>query len=291
MGFATSPVFFGAEPPRPGFNNYDADGLTIGPDGKFEVIFSPERPKDWTGDWRFLHPESKSLLIRQFSYDWGVDEDARFAIERLDVPALKPRPTVEDIAPRLEAILGNFVRRFSHICIENQNRTTEKIGFNKMELTGFVEMGNSAEWPQQYWISIFDYAPGEALIIETDVPKKCKYWNVQLNDTLWNQIEFAYRQSSLNAHQAKLDSDGKFRAVISLDDPGVPNWLDSAGFKRGMLVGRWHGADSYPLPKMTKVAFKDIRKHLPKDTPTVSPTERDKVLRARNIGLQLRKRW
>jgi hypothetical protein len=79
--------------------------------------------------------------------------------------------------------------------------------------------------------------------------------------------------------------------VIALEDPGVPNWLDSGGFRRGMLVGRWHGADSYPLPTITKVSFSDVRKHLPSSTPTVTAAERDKALRARNIGVQLRKRW
>ena len=39
----------------------------------------------------------------------------------------------------------------------------------------------------------------------------------------------ANRQSSLNGHQAVLDPDGVFRAVISARDPGVPNWLDTGG--------------------------------------------------------------
>ena len=38
--------------------------------------------------------------------------------------------------------------------------------------------------------------------------------------------------------KAALDS-GKFRAVISLEDPGVPNWLDPAGYTEGGIYGRW----------------------------------------------------
>jgi hypothetical protein len=291
MGFATSPVFFGASEPTPGHNNYDADGLTIAPDGSFEVIFSAERPDGWTGDWRYLNPQSTTLLIRQFSYDWGVEEEARFAIERLDSPALKPRLTPADIDSRLRNVLGNFVRRFSRICIEMQNRMTDKVGLNAMELTTFEDMGNSSEWPQVYWRCIYDYQPGEALIVETELPKRCHYWNVQLADTLWNQIEYGYLQSSLNGHQAQLDADGRFRAVLALEDPGVPNWLDSGGYLRGMLIGRWYGADSHPTPTIRKVPFADIRKHLPPETPTVTPAQRDKAIRARNIGLQLRRRW
>ena len=39
-------------------------------------------------------------------------------------------------------------------------------------------------------------------------------------------VDWVNRQSSLNDAQAHIDSDGRFRAVISQQDPGVPNWLD-----------------------------------------------------------------
>lgn len=297
MGFAIGSGMLGTKShadslarKKPGFNNYDADGLTIGKDGSFEVIFSPEKPRDWTGDWRYLDPAAESILIRQFSYDWGNEQEARFAIERLDKPALKPRMAAADIGARIDALLGDFVQRFSGFAAGFQNQLSQKIGFNKMELSGFEDVGNSPEWPQKYWRCFYDYQPGEALIVETEIPK-CTYWNVQMNDVLWNQIEFAYRQSSLNGHQARLDGDGKFRAVIALEDPGVPNWLDTGGHTRGMLVGRWYRAETHPMPTITKVPLADIRKHLPADTPQVSAAERDKALRARNIGVQLRRRW
>jgi hypothetical protein len=231
------------------------------------------------------------LLVRQFAYDWGGEVDARFAIERLDVPALKPRLTVAEIHSRLQNVLGNFVRRFSRICLDMQNEVTRRVGLNAMDMTTFEAMGNSAEWPQVYWRAIFDYEPGEAIILETELPRTCHYWNVQLNDTLWNQIEYGYRQSSLNGHQARLDSDGRFRGVLALEDPGVPNWLDTGDYRRGMLIGRWYGADSHPAPTLRKVPLSELRKHLPADTPSVGAAEREKAIRARNIGLQLRRRW
>ena len=291
MGFAVGRGMFGTAEPQVGFNNYDADGLTLSPNGNFEVIFSAVKPAGWTGDWRYLDPGAGSIMIRQFAYDWGNEAEARFAIERLDRPALKPRLTVAEIDQRLEAILEGFVKRFSRICLSHQNAVLGQIGYNQMELTGFEDLGNSPEWPQKYWRCMYDYEPGEALVIETELPKTYKYWNVQLNDELWNQIEYGYRQSSLNAHQAVVDADGKFRAVIALEDPGVPNWLDSGGHLRGMLVGRWHGADAYPLPSIRKVPLGEVRKLLPAATPHVTAAERERTLRARNLGLQMRRRW
>ena len=129
---------------------------------------------------------------------------------------------------------------------------------------------------QVYWQGIYQFAPDEALILETELPKQQRYWNVQLNDVLWNAIEFIYRQSSLNGHQARLDSDGKFRAVISLTDPGVPNWLDPAGYTQGMLMGRWYAADSHPMPTLKRVPLAKVRDYLPAETPTMTAEQRSR---------------
>jgi hypothetical protein len=56
-----------------------------------------------------------------------------------------------------------------------------------------------------------------------------------MRSLVWLRLQEIYRLSSTNGHYAKISSDGKFRAVISLEDPGVPNWLDPAGFKQGTI--------------------------------------------------------
>ncbi|MFP3499654.1 hypothetical protein SB759_36135, partial [Pseudomonas sp. SIMBA_059] len=71
--------------------------LDIAEDGSFEVIFSSERPEGYQGDWLYLHPESRFLLLRQFSYDWGNERDVKVCIERLGEQPLKPRMSVATI--------------------------------------------------------------------------------------------------------------------------------------------------------------------------------------------------
>ncbi|MCY1447451.1 hypothetical protein D9M71_640730 [compost metagenome] len=110
-------------------------------------------------------------------------------------------------------------------------------------------------------------------------------------DALWNQVELVHRQSSLNGHQAHLDSDGRFRAVLSVEDPGIANWLDCGGNLRGMLIGRWYRSSSHPTPTLTKVKFAELHRHLPADTPRTTPAQRAEALRTRRIGAQLRRRW
>jgi hypothetical protein len=57
LGFATGKHMIGmADPPGPGFNNYDLADLKTEADGRFEVIFSEQRPAGYSGNWLYLHP-------------------------------------------------------------------------------------------------------------------------------------------------------------------------------------------------------------------------------------------
>jgi hypothetical protein len=104
-------------------------------------------------------------------------------------------------------------------------------------------------------------------------------------------VECIHRQSSLNGGQAVLDADGKFRAVLSHQDPGIANWIDTVGNTYGIMLGRWHNCSSHPMPTTTKVKLKDVRQHLPATTPVFTAEERAEQLHRRRIGAQLRRRW
>ena len=92
---------------------------------------------------------------------------------------------------------------------------------------------------QIYLPAVFDFDDGEALIVETDLPRTRRYWNFQLDDPYFNAAEYVYRLSSTNGHYAKVSSDGKFRAVISLEDPGCPTGSTRPDSRQGTIYGRW----------------------------------------------------
>ena len=292
VGFATGKVMIGmGMPPGPGYNNYDVDNLKLEADGTFEVIFSEERPAGYSGNWLYLNPESRFLLLRQFSYNWGRERDVRLAIERLDAPPLKPMLTPEDIDKQLRQLFGTYTGCLTQTALGAVDRVKGGGYVNKMHLHNFQDLGNSKDWPQAYFECVFDIAADEALILESELPEKRHYWNVQVIDGLWNQVELVHRQSSLNGHQAAVDADGKFRAVLSVGDPGIQNWLDTGGYTYGMLIGRWYRCSSHPVPDIKKVKLKDVRQHLPASTPAFSAEQRAEQMRVRRIGAQLRRRW
>jgi hypothetical protein len=292
-GFALGNRIIGMDPaPGRGLANYDMEDLAIDEDGCFEVLFSAERPDDHVGNWLRMDPEADFILARQFSYDWGRERDVRLAIERIDEGTqIRPPLTPAEIDAKLEHLMGGYPRNLSGICLSAVSRCAERGFVNAFNINTYQELGNGQDWPQAYFETVFDIGEDEALIIESELPERRPYWNIQVVDGLWNQVEYVYRQSSLNGLQADVDADGKFRAVLSHSDPGIANWLDTGGNLYGMLIGRWYRCSSQPLPQVTKVRFADLERHLPTGVRRISPLEREQALRARRIGSQLRRKW
>ena len=291
-GFAVGNRVIGMDPvPGKGFGNFDMDDLTLDGDGRFEVIFSAERPDGYGGDWLPLDPAADFILARQFSYDWGRERDVRLAIERLDVPPLRPALTPAEIDARLTHLFGGYMANLSGIAIGAVARTAERGFVNRFNMNTYQELGNGKDWPQGYWETVFDIADDDALIIETALPATRPYWNVQVIDALWNQMDYVYRQSSLNGLQATVDADGRFRAILSHRDPGIANWLDTGGAGYGMMIGRWYRCSDMPTPTIAKVKFADIGSHLGDGAARVSVADRAEALHRRRIGAQLRRKW
>jgi hypothetical protein len=272
----------------PSCGTIDLDSLDIGPDGRFELVLSQERPAGWAGNWRVLDPRAVTLNLRQAAYDWGVGRDGRFAIERIDKPIAPRRRTATEIAERLTALAG-YPRRYAGLWMNVVKDQAAKGLWNRFEHDDWAGRGGVAG--QHYYQGLFRIEPGHVLLLETELPETVRYWNVQLGDLVWNTIDWMNRQSSLNGGQAVIDGDGKFRAVIASDDPGVPNWLDPGGWREGAIMLRWTEASSGPAPTLTSVPIGELRAHLPTDTPTIDAQERDRRLRARRTGVQLRRRW
>lgn len=275
------------ERPKPDCHNeVDCDDLGIELGSDFEIIFSASRPEGYTGHWAPIDPGAHGLYTRYRLYDWANETDPVLSIECLDKVGPKPRLTPEEIYRRIGE-MAKFPQRKTKLYFAMQNGVMDRVGWNVFEP---IRMAGALV-KQVYWPANFKFDPDEALIIETEIPERAPYWNIQLNDPLFNALEYVYRLSSTNGAMAKLSSDGKFRAVISLEDPGVPNWLDPAGYTEGGIYGRWYDCDSEPLPTIKRVKLAQLRDHLPADTPVVTPEERAEELRIRVRACQRRRRW
>jgi hypothetical protein len=132
-----------------------------------------------------------------------------------------------------------------------------------------------------YSFGFFDLAPGEALVLDAD-PVDARFFDVQLYSLGWfESLDFANRVTSLNHTQARRSDDGRVRAVITLDDPGVPNWLDTQGHQHGMVTFRWIRATEPPTITAALVTTDQLSTTLPPDTPSVTREQRADEIRRR----------
>lgn len=250
----------------------DFDDLIYEPDDSFEVIASPE-PHE--GNWIKLDPKARNvqLFLRNVAYDWTNDQPVELHIEALDrTDEDKMWVDLDDIEVRLHKV-AKFMQRSTDYWLKRNDDILSSVGYNRSwQVPDETDAaGNTA---CKYVEMLYNLKPDEALIIETPLPEKAAYWGVQLADLCWQTLDFTYHQSCLNGHQTVVDSDGKARFVLSLEDPGVANWLDAVGVPRGAVTWRWVEADVTPVPTATKVPLVEVRKHLSEKTNFVSPEER-----------------
>jgi hypothetical protein len=280
-----SPAILAGGGPVP--RSVDLDDLALDADGRFRVVLSAERPAGHDGDWWEMDPHTRRLLARKCACDWIGEVDARVAINRLDDPGADMTP--EETARRFSD-LRDWIEGMIQFDMQLVRYYREHHGVNTLlRSTKIDDMGGLPA--QVYYDGIHEIDDTEALVIETDLPARCRYWQALVADDRFCTVDWVNRQSSLNDAQAHIDSDGRFRAVISRLDPGVPNWLDKADYPWGIIQMRWNRASDFPDPTLTKVAFADIRNHLPADTPVVTPAQRTEQLRLRREGAQLRRIW
>ncbi len=133
--------FTRTDKPKPGLANYDVDALTIGADGCFEVLLSTEKPRDWRGDWWYLDPKATNLGVRHAMYDWVNEVDPRMSIERVDIPAARPKPIAAEIAERMEEIAQWMEFSIQHWLI-HLDATRKKGILNRFEVLGSARRDN-----------------------------------------------------------------------------------------------------------------------------------------------------
>lgn len=267
---------------------YDFDQLTLDAEGRYRLLISPERPAGYQGDWWQLNAHAEKLMLRQISYDWPNEEDTSIAIERLDTPAARPAQTARQMSDRL-AELASMIDNGASFFVDHVEALRNEGYLNKLKVFDVSNMSGLEN--QSYYEGAYDINDNEALIVEVEIPKQCRYWSLILTNEVYQTTDWYNNHSSINGSQGVIDSDGYFRAVISAKDPGVVNWLDTAGFNAGAIQGRWLECSGTPLPKVTVVNFSELTAHLPENTATISLAEREAVIRARRAALQLRRLW
>jgi hypothetical protein len=262
--------------------NLSSPGSLVRDDeGGFELVLGPEVDDEQPNHIR-LSDDADHCSIRQFFADWDSEVPCLVRVDRLDAP---PPPRVETMASAARDIasLASFVTRSA----------TTWDGF----VTGLRERARNVILPINLQASTYGGTPDNCygsgyVSLEADQaaivsfrPPPCHYWNVQIGDHWFQSLDYTYRQSALNHHQAVVDDDGLVRLVVAHDDPGVANWLDTGGHSELPLTYRFQlpaiDRADLPTPTLHVIGRGDLDGGLPATTRRVDPAERAEVLARR----------
>jgi hypothetical protein len=264
------------------------EDLVVAEDGSFEVALSPERAP---GNWLENPPDATKLFVRQVYSEWTDEPPGEVHIDRVghegDAAAAL---TEDDMAARLRATAATL-RSHVRVWPEIVGHILAAVPPNAL---GEPRDSRDAGGVPGRWMvnGHFDLADDEALVV-TASPSEGDYQGIQLMDLWMESLEYANRQTSLTADQAQQSSDGTYRFVVSARDPGVANWLDTVGRRRGLVFLRYDGTgtdafDPARRPTAQKVALADLDAVLPPGTARVSPAERRSAIAARRKHVQIR---
>ncbi|MGO9386272.1 MAG: DUF1214 domain-containing protein [Mycobacterium sp.] len=257
------------------------DELEVDPDGNFEVVLSAS---ERVGNWMRIDGDHPTLTVRHFFYNWDTEVASSLRIERLsDAVEATSRAVDPDVAVTSQLVaLGDFVQDNLAFFLQFGAAAPPNGFLPPIDRT---DIGAAAE--NRPVIGRWELRPDEALIVEV-VPPEGIYWSFSVGNPWWETIHYGRHQSSLNAHQAVVDSDGLVRVVLCADDPGVANWLDTAGHSNGPIILRCVRTKTAPTPSTRVVGFDDLPAQLPSDTAKVTPEQRTSILAARRRAVRER---
>jgi hypothetical protein len=244
---------FGGGGPGTGATLHE-EHMSIAPDGTFEVVIS-QRPH--AGNWLPSEPATRSLAIRQTFLDKYRQRHAELQIERIGGPKTTPAPLTPDDLYRSLLVTGHYVKAVAAIGAQWAVRQAQWP--NQFTDKAEDELTNKFKDPQIIWHqAYFDLRDDEALIVEM-TPPNCDYWMIALHNHWMETLDYVNHQAALNCSSAHVETDGSVRFVVSKRDPGLPNWLDTAGHDRGTVGVRWVGPNVRDvLPSTQVVKFSEL---------------------------------
>jgi len=225
-------------------DNLNSTRIGFEPSGDFEVfVGGPPRDRNWLR----LDPDATVVIFRTYYKDLPTARRASAEIEPLEPTGAAPPWTTDAMAERLRALrnLLEVSLRIGPAPVENWNTYAEPFQF-RVDIPAWGTPDNA------YARCYFNLADDEALVVEGESPAST-YMSVQAWNIYTQTLDYRRRTTSRNDTQIESEGDGRFRVVLAGRDPGVKNWIDTAGHRLGCLFVRWMLADAVPAAPTARV--------------------------------------
>ena len=199
---------------------FDDRKLDIAADGSFE--------------WRFTPAANAQLVIREVYNDWAAQR-GYIAIARTDTAGTAPPPLTAELIEKRWAVAGKQLVQRVKTWLQFPQWFYTNLPVNTMVAPRLTPGGLATQYSSA---GHFDLTPEQALVITVPV-SDAPYFGFQLGSLWYISLDYINHQTSLNGTQAQADPDGKIRIVVAERNPGVTNWVETTGHRKGFLQFRW----------------------------------------------------
>ena len=201
-----------------------------------------------------MEDATNALIVRQTFLDRRSEVPASLSIERIGSdckPAALDPATFQQGLARVSSFVENTARLFADWSQSYLPHSNQLPPANQA-LCQSVGGDPNIFYYHSHWA----LAEDQALVIHIDKVPDCDFWNLQINNYWMESLDYRYHQICFNKHQARYDDKGGVTLVLSERDPGVGNWLQTAGIRQGTLCLRWVGAEEqcHPTTRVINVA-------------------------------------
>lgn len=267
LGFGTQIGHYGQGGGLPPSGYLESSAIKLEADGSFLVHVSC---KPHAKNWLPMQPQTGCLIVRQTFLDRTREVPADLIIERVGgdaVPTPLTPKQVDDGLKSASTLVAGAALLFAKWARDFQRHSNQLPLFDPA-----VSTAAGGDPNIRYYHSHWALAPDEALLIEV-TPPVCEHWNFQLNNYWMESLDYVNFQIHTNKHLARYEKNGSVKIIIAHHDPGLPNWLSTAGHESGTMCFRWiklQSPDDAPQPQTRVVKWSHIARINPQQQSTVS---------------------
>jgi len=244
---------------------FDDRAFSVADDGTFELRFGPACAEPGH-DFFTLGPGSAMLVAREVYSDWATEQRGTISIRRADRAGWAPPAADVAAMEKRYRVAGKILLSRLRAFLAFPEWFYLKLPANTMTEPRRTPGGLASQFSSAGHFGLDDE---EAMIVTVPAAGKsiAPYQGIQLGSMWYVSLDYISHQTSLTADQARADPDGMLRFVISEHNPGVANWLERTGHRRGYVQIRWQrltrelGPGDGPRAEVVK--FADLAGALP----------------------------
>ena len=214
----------------------DSNTLVRESDGTVSVHISHEK----MGRNHMPIDERTNLILVRCTIEKPIDRQVKVSLRRIDDRGPGRAAKLEDVTGKLQAAAEHVLQTSAFFCGWTANFQEH---VNQLPLGDQAYIHSTGGDPNiLYYLSAWAVADGEALVIHLPEVPPCAAWNFQLCNVWMESLDYTEARIHLNGVTARPDRDGGVTIVVSGNDPGHPNWLNTTGHTAGTMCMRFTGA-------------------------------------------------